>query len=106
MPGKMSKLHLLIGVALIILAVLAGVLLALWNQPATERQAGQVSTTAVIVGCLPRPTQIPFPTPTPFTLTPAPPTPAPTRTPGPPAPTSTFVIPTLVHPLTEEEALK
>ncbi len=102
----MNKLYLLVGAALIILATLVGVVLALWNHPLTAPRTSQVSTTPVLVGCLPRPTLTPFPTRTPFTLTPAPPTPAPSPTQGPPAPTSTFVAPTLVHPLTEEEVLK
>ncbi len=102
----MNKWHFLIGAALIILAVLAGMVLALWNQPAASTQTSQVSTTPVVVGCLPCPTRTPVSVPTPFTLTPKTATPAPTQTPGPPAPTSTFVVPTLVHPLTEEEVLK
>lgn len=75
-------------------------------QAAPTRQADVASPPTIITRCPPRPTLTPFPTPTPFTLTPKLPTVAPTKTPGPPAPTSTFVIPTLVQPLTEQEALK
>lgn len=103
----MKKSYLLVATAAIALAVLVVVALALLrNQPATAPQVSLVSTATAISGCPPRPTWTPPPVPTPFRDTPRPPTPAPTRTPGPPRFETDVPVPTLIHPLTEEEVLK